>query len=198
VDGSKAWLWGGRPAAVQAGVGVGFRAAGRGQTPRTQRVIARGRQEPVTGPGDSRQGPGPLIGDGRRGSLSVSAQQWVKPWGAGGLSVLRHAFCLCAIASLLTASETKSISWLQFLPYPSSSGNTPQKSHQDPRGILPAQQGSRAQDQCVPSVSPALNSPRPHTPPPPVVEIEARRALHSPGKCHLVISIYLQTAFFPT
>lgn len=50
VDGSKAWLWGGRSAAVQAGVGVGLRAAGRGQTPRAQRIIAGGRQEPVTGP----------------------------------------------------------------------------------------------------------------------------------------------------
>lgn len=33
ADGPGVWLWGRRPAAVQAGIGVGLRAAGGGQAP---------------------------------------------------------------------------------------------------------------------------------------------------------------------
>lgn len=64
VAGPRARLWGGRPAAVQAGVGVGLGAAGGGQVPRAERVVAGRRQQPLAGPGDVGQGPGSWQGSG--------------------------------------------------------------------------------------------------------------------------------------
>lgn len=92
---------------------------------------------------------------------------------AGLLSVLRCVFCLCASASLVTAGETQSISWLLFMPYLSSAGTYLKglvKTHEGSSRRLqarvvrlhPYQQGSGVQeDQCVPSVGPALHSPSP-------------------------------------
>lgn len=69
------------------------------------------------------------------------------------LSVLRRAFLSLGYCLM---GETESISWLQFMPYPSSSGNIPQRSHQDPQGILPLASHKGPEDPFLPSKAQVL------------------------------------------